>query len=178
MSVRRYGLIGLSLFICLTALYLLFSPFYSLTISNSDSMDAYFFITLKKNKIVKDGYAVAFMMPSKKVFKWKKYYGLSRLKYEKGEIFLKYVGCSSGEILNTVGRSDYCDGRLLTSVPKYLFLIPQPHVKIKGFPVWHNYRIPAGYFFATCPNEYGLDSRYFGLIKESRVLYNIVPLRL
>ncbi len=178
MKFRRYVLIGFITFICFASLLLFFSSFYSLTISNTDSMYAYIFITLKKSKIVKDGYAVAFRMPSKQVFKWKKYYVLSHLDYYKGETFLKYVGCKSGEILNTVGRSDYCNGKFLTSVPKYLFLIPKPHVKIKDFPVWHDYRIPAGYFFAVCPNKYGLDSRYFGLVKDDRVLYNIIPLRL
>ena len=178
MSVRRYVLIVLAVFVCLVALYLALSPFYSMAFSNSDSMDAYFFVTLKKSKIIKDGYAVALRMPSKKVLKWQKYYKLSHLKYVKGETFLKYVGCSSGEILNTVGRSDYCDGKLMTSVPEYLFLIPEPHVKIKGFPVWHDYRIPAGKFFAVSPNNYGLDSRYFGLIRNDRVFYNIIPLRL
>jgi len=141
-------------------------------------MNTFFFLNEKytaARPVIKDGKAVVFRAP-KRFYAWKKYYEANGLHYPKKLMLIKYVGCVSGQILNTVDRKDYCDGKFIDEIPKYALLIPVPHMKIKGFPVWHNYKIPAGYFFAASPDKYGLDSRYFGLIKNNIVKYNAVPL--
>jgi len=158
--------------------FLVLSQYYSFGFSNTPSMDTFFFLNEKYTAIrpeVKDGKAVVFRAP-KRFYAWKKYYEANGLHYPKKLMLVKYVGCVSGQILNTVNRKDYCNGKFIDEIPKYAVLIPTPHMKIKGFPVWHNYKIPAGYFFAASPDKYGLDSRYFGLIKDSIVKYNTVPL--
>ena len=158
--------------------YLIMSQFYAFGISLTPSMDTYFFLNEKYtalHPVIKDGKAVVFP-PPKRFFLWKKYYEANGLHYPKKDLLVKYVACTQGQILNTVGRKDYCNGRFIAQIPEYAVLIPTPHMRIKGFPVWHNYKIPAGYFFAASPDKYGLDSRYFGLVKDSAVKYNTVPL--
>ena len=166
---------GLSSF--LVVLYLVVSSNYSIGFSNTPSMRTFVFIMQKKSRIIKDGYCVVFPAP-KNIVAWKKYYDYSpnHYHYKPGMYFVKFIGCSEGQILNTVGRKDYCNGKFLAEIPEYLFLIPVPHVKIKGFPVWRNYRIPKGKIFVVSPDRYGLDSRYFDLINVKRVKYNAVPL--
>ena len=175
-SKRFYSISALILFFAF--FYLIISQFYAFGISNTPSMDTFCFINEKYTALrpaIKDGKAVVFPAP-KRFFLWKKYYEANGLHYPKKTLLVKYVACTHGQILNTVGRKDYCNGRFIAEIPKYAVLIPMPHMKIKGFPVWHNYKIPAGYFFAASPDKYGLDSRYFGLVKDEVVKYNTIPL--
>ena len=158
--------------------YLIISQFYAFGVSNTPSMDTYFFVNEKytdSRPLIRDGKAVVFQSP-KRFYMWKKYYKANGLRYPKKLNLVKYVACTAGQVLNTVNRKDYCDGKFIDEIPEYAVLIPKPHMKIKGFPVWHDYRIPSGYFFAASPDKYGLDSRYFGLLKDSVVKYNTIPL--
>ena len=172
-----YSVLVISLF--LTASAYLLSPYFAIGFSNTPSMDAYFFLNENytvNHPVIKQGKAVVFPAPLR-FYRWKKYYSANGLKYPPDLKLVKYVGCVPGEILNTAGRKDFCGGKFLAVVPKYAVLIPEPHLEIKGFPIWHNYKIPAGYFFAVSPDRYGLDSRYFGLVEIETVLYNTVPIR-
>ncbi|MHB1696629.1 MAG: S26 family signal peptidase [bacterium] len=158
--------------------FLVFNQYYSFALSNTPSMDTFLFLNEKytvSSPIIKDGRAVVFQAPNR-FYKWKKYYKANGLNYPEKLSLVKYVACISGQVLNTVNRKDYCNGKQISEIPEYALLVPQPHMKIKGFPVWHNYKIPAGYFFATSPDKYGLDSRYFGLVRDSMVKYNTLPL--
>ena len=175
-SKKFYSISAVILFFAF--FYLIMSQFYAFGISLTPSMDTYFFLNEKYTAlrpIIKDGKAVVFP-PPKRFFLWKKYYKANGLHYPKKDLLVKYVACTQGQILNTVGRKDYCNGQFIAQIPQYAVLIPTPHMRIKGFPVWHNYKIPAGYFFAASPDKYGLDSRYFGLVKDGAVKYNTVPL--
>jgi type IV secretory pathway protease TraF len=175
-SKKFYSISAIILFFAF--FYLLMSQFYAFGVSLTPSMDTYFFLNQKYTALhprIKDGKAVVFPAP-KNFFLWKKYYKANGLHYSKKEFLVKYVACTQGQILNTVGRKDYCNGRFIAQIPKYAVLIPMPHMKIKGFPIWHNYKIPVGYFFAASPDKYGLDSRYFGLVSDSAVKYNTIPL--
>ena len=175
-SKKFYSISAIILFFAF--FYLIMSQFYAFGISLTPSMDTYFFLNEKYTAlrpIIKDGKAVVFP-PPKRFFLWKKYYEANGLHYPKKDLLVKYVACTQGQILNTVGRKDYCNGQFIAQIPQYAVLIPTPHMRIKGFPVWHNYKIPAGYFFAASPDKYGLDSRYFGLVKDAAVKYNTVPL--
>ena len=175
-SKKFYSISAIILFFAF--FYLIMSQFYAFGISLTPSMDTYFFLNEKYTAlrpIIKDGKAVVFP-PPKRFFLWKKYYEANGLHYPKKDLLVKYVACTQGQILNTVGRKDYCNGQFIAQIPQYAVLIPTPHMRIKGFPVWHNYKIPAGYFFAASPDKYGLDSRYFGLVKNNVVKYNTIPL--
>ena len=175
-SKKFYSISAIILFFAF--FYLIMSQFYAFGISLTPSMDTYFFLNEKYTALrpaIKDGKAVVFP-PPKRFFLWKKYYKANGLHYPKKDLLVKYVACTQGQILNTVGRKDYCNGQFIAQIPEYAVLIPTPHMRIKGFPVWHNYKIPAGYFFAASPDKYGLDSRYFGLVKDGAVKYNTVPL--
>lgn len=172
-----YSVLLVSLFLTLSV-YLL-SPYFAIGFSNTPSMNAYFFLNEKytaNHPVIEQGKAVVFPAP-KGFYLWKKYYNANGLHYPHKLFLAKYVGCKQGEILNTIGRKDFCNGRFLSVIPRYAVLIPKPHLKIKGFPVWHGYKIPEGYFYAVSPDKYGLDSRYFGLVKTSAVLYDTVPIR-
>ena len=175
-SKKFYSISAIILFFAF--FYLIMSQFYAFGISLTPSMDTYFFLNEKYTALrpaIKDGKAVVFP-PPKRFFLWKKYYEANGLHYPKKDLLVKYVACMHGQILNTVGRKDYCNGQFIAQIPEYAVLIPTPHMRIKGFPVWHNYKIPAGYFFAGSPDKYGLDSRYFGLVKNNVVKYNTIPL--
>jgi type IV secretory pathway protease TraF len=164
--------------IIFTAAFLIISQYYSFAISPTPSMETYMFINenyTSGRPFIKDGLAVVFRAP-KRFYDFKKYYEANGLHYPKKLNLVKYVGCNAGQILNTVNRKDYCNGIFIAIMPKYAVLIPEPHMKIKGFPVWHNYKIPSGYFFAASPDKWGLDSRYFGLVKDDVVKYNSIPL--
>jgi signal peptidase I len=144
---------------------------YSITYSPSDSMKPYNFFF--KTKVVdptsiKKGDIVVFPMP-KKFLDYERYYYKSGLWYSLNSDLVKFDGCSAGEVINTVNRKDYCNGKLIATVPRYADLIPVKHDKIKTFAKYHNLKIPKGYFFALGPDKYSLDSRYFGLVKLSSV---------
>ena len=163
---------ALAVFIALIGSVYLFQALgYSITYSPSDSMKPYNFF-LKTRVIdpanIKKGDIVVFHMP-KAFLKFEKYYFKSGLWYSLNSDLVKFDGCSAGEIINTIGRKDYCDGKLIATVPHYADLIPFKHDKIKTFAKYHNLIIPKGYFFALGPDKYSLDSRYFGLVKLSSV---------
>ena len=164
---------ALSVFVFLIgSVYLFQSLGYSITYSPSDSMPYNFFFKTRVTNpnLIKKGDIVSFRMP-KGFLKYESYYFKSGLWYSLNSDLVKFDGCSANEVINTVGRKDYCDGKLIAIVPHYADLIPFKHDKIKTFAKYHMLVIPKGYFFALGPDKYSLDSRYFGLVKIKSVRY-------
>jgi type IV secretory pathway protease TraF len=139
---------------------------YGVAYSPTNSMPYNYFITKTVNKpsIVKKDDIAVFQMP-KKFYSFENLYLKNGLWYPVGSSLVKYIGCVSGEKINTVGRKDYCDGKLIAVVPHFATDFPVKHEKIKVFYEYNNVKIPNGYFYAMGPDKYSLDSRYFGLVK-------------
>lgn len=149
---------------------------FSLAYSPTDSMPWSVFLEHKENlSSVKDGEIVGFIMP-RGTLRFQKWYLSDGHWYPLGSTFVKFVGCIQGQKLNTVGRATYCDGKLLTTVPRFADRIPVPHNRITEWKSWRDYTIPAGYFFSQGPDKFSLDSRYFGLISVKRVTSRDYPL--
>ena len=138
---------------------------YGITYSPSPSMPYDFYITQKvKVNNLKQMQIAVFPMP-KAFLKYEKYYYKSGLWYPLSSNLIKFTGCVQGQVVNTIGRTDYCNGKKIAAVPHYATNFPLKHDKIKSFYVFKDIKIPKGYFFAMGPDKYSLDSRYFGLVR-------------
>ncbi len=106
---------------------------------------------------VKKGEIVSFTMP-KGALKFEKYY-LPQDWYEPLSYFTKIVACVHPERIKTIGKKDYCNGKLIAIIPK----------EIKKWYNFGNIRVPKGFFFAMGTNRASLDSRYFGFVSYKQV---------
>jgi type IV secretory pathway protease TraF len=143
---------------------------YGLTYSPSPSMPYDFYITKKVNNLImlRQMQIAVFPMP-KALLKFEKYYYKNGLWYPLSSNLIKFAGCVQGQVINTINRIDYCNGKKIAMVPHYATNFPLKHDKIKSFYVFKHIKIPNGYFFAMGPDKYSLDSRYFGLVKVKNI---------
>lgn len=142
---------------------------YGMTYSFSPSMPYDFYITQKaKVNNLKQMQIAVFPMP-KAFLKYEKYYYKNGLWYPLSSNLIKFAGCVQGQVVDTVGRTDYCNGKKIAVIPRYATNFPLKHDKIKSFYIFKQVKIPKGYFFAMGPDKYSLDSRYFGLVKIKNI---------
>ena len=132
--------------------------------SDTNSLPYSLFLKIKNNKNINKGEIVTFYMPKIVIRKMQKYY-FPEYWYKPFDQFTKIVGCSGGDILNTVKNSDFCNGKKIATVLEGM-----------KFKKWHNYKIPKNKFFALGTNKDSLDSRYLGLIKYSAIRNELIPL--
>jgi conjugal transfer pilin signal peptidase TrbI len=82
---------------------------------------------------------------------------------QKAKYLLKYVGCKSGQYLETRGLNYYCDGSYISTAKK---------ADIGGKPLSQfifNGFIPNDKFFAIATHPYAYDSKYFGFVDKSQI---------
>lgn len=86
-------------------------------------------------------------------------------------ILVKQVVCVAGETLNERGNEYLCNGNE--------FLGRAKDTTLKGEKLEHfNYSgvIPKGYVYVAGTNKDSYDSRYFGFVKKSDILYKAYPI--
>ena len=85
-------------------------------------------------------------------------------------LVIKRIACTGGEVLNTVGRSFYCNGREI-AVAKDLSLKGEdlPRFRYTG-------EIPSDSVFVTGQHRDSFDSRYFGFLRKTEVKAVAYPL--
>lgn len=85
-------------------------------------------------------------------------------------LVIKRIACTGGEVLNTVGRSFYCNGREI-AVAKDLSL------KGEDLPLFrYTGEIPSDSVFVTGQHRDSFDSRYFGFLRKTEVKAVAYPL--
>ena len=85
-------------------------------------------------------------------------------------LVIKRIACTGGEVLNTAGRSFYCNGREI-AVAKNLSL------KGEDLPLFrYTGKIPSDAVFVTGQHRDSFDSRYFGFLRKTEVKAVAYPL--
>lgn len=86
--------------------------------------------------------------------------------YHSGKLFIKKIGCDSGQHLLVQDYKVVCDGRTLATIFQ----------KNDEGQILPNYRydgiIPNNQFFALGENLKSFDSRYFGLVDKKQIRYS------
>lgn len=84
--------------------------------------------------------------------------------YHNGKLFIKKIGCDSGQNLLVQEYKVVCDGRIIAA----------KFIKNKEGQVLPNYRydgiIPNNEFFALGEHIQSFDSRYFGLVDKKQII--------
>lgn len=151
----RYFSVGIVIVTISFLGYLYFRAVGFFGINDSSCIDGNYFYISRLDRQVKDGYYVAF-----------KFKGSDR--YRKNYIFIKIVGCTSGQRLisrqTKNGYGYFCGNRLLGYACNRLINPTCPrHVE-------YNEIIPKGYFYAMGTAWDAYDSRYWGLASEKSVI--------
>lgn len=83
--------------------------------------------------------------------------------YTKGKLFLKKIGCNSGQYLEVKNNQVFCDGKIIaTLLDKNKEGQELPKISFYGI-------IPNDKFFALGEHLYSYDSRYFGLVDKKQI---------
>jgi type IV secretory pathway protease TraF len=82
---------------------------------------------------------------------------------QKAKYLLKYVGCKSGQYLETRGLNYYCDGSYISTAKK-LDMAGKPLSQFIFSGV-----VPNDKFFAIATHPYAYDSKYFGFVDKSQI---------
>ena len=124
-------------------------------INTSDCLQYKYFYVNRLYKKLKDGDFVVFRYPGKKI-------------YPHGTLFVKSVGCVSGEKMIT----KLIDGKEAFFCQKRFLGYACDRKKYKQCPEAHplNEIIPKGYFYAYAPQWDAYDSRYYGLVSIKNVV--------
>ncbi|OCR99542.1 hypothetical protein A9K75_06635 [Campylobacter fetus subsp. testudinum] len=80
-----------------------------------------------------------------------------------GKMVIKKIVCSSGQILNVVGKDFYCD---------HNYLFEAKTIDSRGNPIKqfvYNGAIPKDYYFIASFVPKSFDSRYFGLVGREQI---------
>jgi signal peptidase I len=84
--------------------------------------------------------------------------------YHRGKLFIKKIGCDSGQHLLVQDHKAVCDGRIIATMLK----------KNEEGEVLPNYSyngvIPSSKFFALGEHPRSFDSRYFGLLDKAQII--------
>ena len=143
---------------CFIAIFfIVFFQIFRLGYSATDSLPWHLYLERIVAVKVKKDEIVSFTMP-KGALKYERYY-LPYDWYEPLSYYTKIVACVHPDVIETIGRKDYCDGKLIAVIPK----------QIKK---WYNFgkeTVPKGFFFAMGTNIASLDSRYFGFVSYKQV---------
>lgn len=160
---RMFIAVGVS-FIAVSASYVAVSAFkqagYRLAANVSNSLPGYIYIAKNgESRSIALGDLVIFKLP----VQVPKIYG-----FQKGDLFLKQVVCSSGDLITSKEeKSGYyysCNGVQVASASRFdKYKNPLPHPHIDGV-------IPNGSYFVTTPHPKSFDSRYYGLIKKEDLI--------
>ena len=84
--------------------------------------------------------------------------------YHQGKLFIKKVGCNSGQHLTVDDHRAICDGKVIATMFEKNYdgkLLPK--YKYDGF-------IPSDKFFALGEHIRSFDSRYFGLVEKEQII--------
>lgn len=83
--------------------------------------------------------------------------------YQHGKLFIKRIGCDSGQHLKVSNKEVFCDGRLIATVfEKNKEGKTLPKYQYEGI-------IPDYQFFALGDSFRSFDSRYFGLVDKKQI---------
>lgn len=83
--------------------------------------------------------------------------------YHKGKLFIKKIGCDSGQQLQVKNSNIFCDGKLIAvAVDKNKEGDILPKIDFTGV-------IPKDKFFALGEHPLSYDSRYFGLVDKKDI---------
>lgn len=84
--------------------------------------------------------------------------------YHSGKLFIKKIGCNSGQHLLVQDYKAVCNGRMIATILK----------KNEEGEILPNYSyngvIPSSKFFALGEHPRSFDSRYFGLVDKARII--------
>jgi len=83
--------------------------------------------------------------------------------YHQGKLFIKKIGCNSGQHLLVTKDKALCDGKLIAT-------ILQKNGEGKILPHYeYNGTIPSDSFFALGEHYRSFDSRYFGIVNKQQI---------
>lgn len=86
--------------------------------------------------------------------------------YKKGVLFIKKVGCNSGQYLVVANKQAICDGKLIAN----MFEVNSEGEKLPSYE-YSDY-IPSDKLFVLGEHPRSFDSRYFGLIDKKSIKYS------
>lgn len=84
--------------------------------------------------------------------------------YTKGKLFLKKIGCNSGQYIELVNNQIFCDGMVIAS------LLDKNKEGQELSKISFSGIIPDDKFFALGEHLHSYDSRYFGLVHKSQIV--------
>ncbi|MFA6685185.1 MAG: S26 family signal peptidase [Arcobacteraceae bacterium] len=142
-------ILNISLLLAFLMLFMLFLNQFNFIIPESQSVNGKLFLSQDKN--INNSYVV--FEYNKEEYK----------NYTKGKLFLKKIGCNSGQYLEVTNNQVFCDGTIIaTLLDKNKEGQILPKISFCGI-------IPNDKFFALGEHLYSYDSRYFGLVDKEQI---------
>ncbi len=143
-------ILNISLLLAFLILFTMFLKQFNFIIPESQSVNGKLFLSQDKN--IDNSYVV--FEYNKEDYKT----------YTKGKLFLKKIGCNSGQYLEVTNNQVFCDGTIIaTLLDKNKEGQILPKISFCGI-------IPNDKFFALGEHLYSYDSRYFGLVDKKQII--------